>query len=160
MFDQILLRVPYDIFGEIATDYHELVRVSSTLVGVLRYPYEIPSILFEITTCLYEFYYKSFARSVSSLYDIVRYTTTLVRNLYDIVRPSCDSVRYNAISARDGHNLFVFEGETGTMMLQPSLHRLRVHMQLEEGDVELDRGHTLLLQQRRRRRRTPRIIDS
>ena len=73
--------------------------------------------------------YKSVALSVSSLYDIVRYTTTLERNLYDIVRPSCDCVRYNAISARVGHNRFVFEGKTSTMMLQPSLHRLQVFMQ-------------------------------
>ena len=44
--------------------------------------------------------YKSFARSVSSLYDIVRYTTTLVQNKYDIERPSCDCVQYIAIYAR------------------------------------------------------------
>ena len=37
---------------------------------------------FDIVRDYYEFVrvYKSFARSVSSLYDIVRYTTTLVRN--------------------------------------------------------------------------------
>ena len=50
--------VPHDmstiVFGEIVTDYYDLVRVSSTLqVRVLRHPYEVPSILFEITTCLY-----------------------------------------------------------------------------------------------------------
>ena len=45
----------YDIFGEIATDYYDPVLVSSTFVRVLRHPYEIPSILFETTTCLYEF---------------------------------------------------------------------------------------------------------
>ena len=45
----------YDIFGEIATNYYDPVRVSSTFVRVLRYPYEILSILFETTTCLYRF---------------------------------------------------------------------------------------------------------
>ena len=38
----------YDIFGEIVTDHYIIVRV-------LQYPYEIPLIVFVITTCLYEF---------------------------------------------------------------------------------------------------------
>ena len=37
------------------TDYYDIVRVSSTFVRVVLHPYEIPSILFEITTCLYDF---------------------------------------------------------------------------------------------------------
>ena len=37
-------------------------------------------------------------------------------------------------------------------MLQPSLHRLKVLMQLEEHDAELDFGLAKRLQQRRRRR--------
>ena len=47
---------------------------------------------------------------------------------------------------------FVFEGETSTMMLQPSLHRLKVLMQLEEHDTELDLGLAQLRQQRRKKR--------
>ena len=39
------------------------------------------------------------------------------------------------------------------MLLQPSLDRLQVLMQLEEDYAELDRGLAQLLQQRRRRRR-------
>ena len=57
----------YDIFGEIVTDYYDIVRVSLTFVRVLRHPYEIPSILFEITTCLYEF--------ISVLHDQFRVCT-------------------------------------------------------------------------------------
>ena len=45
----------YDIFGKIVTDYYDTVRVSSTFVRVLRHPHEIHLMLFEITTCLYEF---------------------------------------------------------------------------------------------------------
>ena len=51
---------------------------------------------------------------------------------------------------------FVFEEETSTMMLQPSLHRLKVLKQLEEDDTELDLGLAQLLQHRMRRRRAPR----
>ena len=47
---------------------------------------------------------------------------------------------------------FVFEGETSTMTLQPSLRRLQVLMQLAEDDAELDLGLAPLLQHRRRRR--------
>ena len=50
----------------------------------------------------------------------------------------------------------VFEGETSTMTLQPSLHGLQVLMRLEENDSELDLGPAQLLQQRRRRMRAPR----
>ena len=46
---------------------------------------------------------------------------------------------------------FVFEAETSTMLLQPSLHRLKVLMQLMEDESELDLGLAQLLQQRRRR---------
>lgn len=45
---------------------------------------------------------------------------------------------------------FVTERET-SMTLQPSLQRLRVMMQLEEDDAEIDLGIAQLLQQRRRR---------
>ena len=45
----------YNIIGKTALDYYDLVRVSSTLVKVLQHAYEIPSILFKITMCLYRF---------------------------------------------------------------------------------------------------------
>ena len=52
-FNQILLQVPHDM--SIVTDYYDLIQVSLTFVQILRHPYKIPSILFEITMCLYEF---------------------------------------------------------------------------------------------------------
>ena len=65
----------YDIFGEIVTDYYHLVRVSSTFVRVLRHPYEIPLILLEITTCLYEFIrvLHDQSRVCTIWYDILRH---------------------------------------------------------------------------------------
>ena len=58
------------VYDEIVTDYYDLLRVSSTFVRVLRHPYEIPSILFEITTCLHEF-----IRFCTTNLEFVRYTT-------------------------------------------------------------------------------------
>ena len=65
----------YDIFVEIVTDHYDLVRVSSTFVRVLRHPYEIPSTLFEITTCLYGFIrvLHDQSRVCTIQYDILRH---------------------------------------------------------------------------------------
>ena len=65
----------YDIFGGMVTDYYDLVRVSSTFIRVLRQSYEIPLILFEITTYLYEFIrvLHDQSRVCTILYDILRH---------------------------------------------------------------------------------------
>ena len=43
----------YDIFGEIVTDYYDIVRVSSTFVRVKRHPCEIPTCLYELIRVLH-----------------------------------------------------------------------------------------------------------
>ena len=98
----------YDIFGEIVTDYSDIVRVFSTFVRVLRHPYEIPSTFFESTTCFYEFIslhnrfrgytYSTITYGINT--ELVGHSTTIVR-LCTIQSDFCMS--YNIASLENNH---------------------------------------------------------
>ena len=73
------IRHVYDIFGEIA---NRLLRSNTSFFDTGTSPTTSARDPFDIVRDYYVFerVYKSFARSISSLYDTVRYTTTSVRN--------------------------------------------------------------------------------
>ena len=109
--------------------------------------------------CVFGELIRVFARSVCTInYDINTTVYDHCLTVYNIIR-FLQHVWNIKVRTTDWPMViisFVLEGETSTMMLEPSLHKLQVLMQLEEDDVEIDLSLARLLQLRRRRRRAPR----